>query len=61
MADGKIYVTNHKATTTVLAAGPKFKVLAENDLDGVWTLSSPAVAGKNLFIRTASHLYCIGE
>jgi outer membrane protein assembly factor BamB len=32
LADGKIYVTNEDGLTTVLKAGPKFEVLAENDL-----------------------------
>lgn len=61
LADGKLYVVNENAVTTVLAAGPKFKVLATNTLDGSYTLSSPAVSGNHLFIRTATHLYCIGE
>ncbi len=61
LADGKLYVTNEEAITTVLAAGPEFKVLATNELDGSYTLSSIAVAGHDLFIRTSTHLYCIGE
>jgi outer membrane protein assembly factor BamB len=59
LADGKIYFTNEKAVTTVLAAGPQFKSLAANELDGSYTLSSPAVAGNQLFIRTSAALYCI--
>ena len=61
LADGKIYVTNHKARTTIVATGPTFKVLGENKLNGNWTMSSIAVSGKEFFIRTASHLYCISE
>lgn len=61
LADGKLYITNEGAVTTVLAAGPEFKVLATNELDGTYTLSSPAISGKQIFLRTASHLYCIGE
>lgn len=60
LADGKIYVTNTEARTTVLAAGPEFKVLSENKLDDDYTLSSIAVSGPNLFIRTSKALYCIG-
>jgi hypothetical protein len=48
-------------TTTVLAAGPEFKVLATNELDSGYTLSSPAISGSQLFLRTAEHLYCIGQ
>src|SRR6185295_8565424 len=61
LADGKIYITNESVVTTVIAAGPEFKVLATNELDGTYTLSSLAVSDKQLFLRTSTHLYCIGE
>ena len=60
LADGKIYVTNEDGVTIVLKAGPSFQVLAENDFDD-YTLSSPAISDGQIFIRTASHLYCIGK
>jgi outer membrane protein assembly factor BamB len=61
LADGKLYITNEAGATTVLAAGPEFKVLATNELDGGFTLSSLAISCSQLFLRTAEHLYCIGE
>lgn len=61
LADGKLFLLNEYAVTTVLAAGPEFKVLATNELDDTYTLSSPVSAGSQLFIRTATHLYCIGH
>lgn len=62
LADGRIYLTNEKARTTVIAAGPEFKVLSENPLDEAGTtLSSIAVSGSQLFLRTSTHLYCIGK
>ena len=61
LADGKLYITNENATTTVLAAGPKFEVLATNRLDDDYTISSIAVSGSQLFVRTSAHLVCIGE
>ena len=61
LADGKLYSLNEYAVTTVMSAGPEFKILATNELDGTYTLSSPVVAGSQLFIRTATHLYCIGK
>lgn len=61
LADGKLYVTNEEAVTTVLKAGPEFEVLATNTLDSSFTLSSIAVAEGQLFLRTATHLYCIGK
>jgi outer membrane protein assembly factor BamB len=60
LADGKIYVTNEDGVTVVVKAGPTFQVLAENDFDD-YTLSSPAVSEGQIFIRTATHLYCIGK
>jgi outer membrane protein assembly factor BamB len=61
LADGKVYIVNEAGTTTVLAAGPEFKVLATNELDGGYTLSSPAISGSRIYLRTADHLYCLGE
>lgn len=60
LAEGKLYVTNEEGLTTVLKAGPKFEVLAENALDDV-CLSSPALSDGQIFIRTAQFLYCIGN
>jgi outer membrane protein assembly factor BamB len=60
LADGKIYVTNEDGLTSVVRAGPKFEILAENDL-GEYTLSSPAVSDGQIFIRTDKALYAIGR
>ncbi len=61
LADNKIYILNEAAVTTVLSVGSEPKILAINKLDGSYTLSSPAVSESHLFIRTATHLYCIGK
>jgi outer membrane protein assembly factor BamB len=61
LADGKIYVTSHTAETAVVQAGPEFKLLAKNSLDNSWTLSTPAIADNEIFIRTGTHLYCIAK
>ncbi len=60
LADGKIYITNEDGLTTVIKAGPKFEVLAENDLND-YCLSSPAISEGQLFIRTGKYLHCIGK
>lgn len=60
LADDKIYVTNEDGLTTVVKAGPKFEVLAENALND-YCLSSPAISEGQIFIRTTQHLYCIGK
>jgi outer membrane protein assembly factor BamB len=60
LADGKVYITNEDGITTVFRAGPKFELLAENNLDD-FTLSSPAISDGQIFLRTAQYLYCIGK
>jgi outer membrane protein assembly factor BamB len=60
LADGKIFVTSEDGVTTVVRAGEKFEILAENSLDD-YSLSSPAISEGQIFMRTAGHLYCIGK
>ena len=60
LADGKLYATSEDGVTSVVAAGKKFEILAQNDLEG-YTLSSPAISKGEIFMRTDTHLYCIGE
>ena len=59
-ADGKIYFLNEEGETIVLRAGRKPKVLERNKLNER-CLASPALSSGQLFIRTDSHLICIGN
>jgi len=59
-ADGRLYFFSRKATTTVLAPGRQYRVLATNQLDGE-QMATPAVSGQSLFLRTRTHLYRIGS
>lgn len=59
-SDGRIYFSNNEGTTFVVKAGREFELLGTNSL-GERITASPAVSGNNLFYRTDSHLYCIGE
>jgi outer membrane protein assembly factor BamB len=61
LAEGKLYIVNEQAVTTVLEAGREFKTLGTSELDESYTLSSPVAVGSQLFIRTGTHLYCIGN
>jgi outer membrane protein assembly factor BamB len=65
LADGKIYVTTEEeGITTVFRAGPTFEILSSNSLLGdcsPYCLSSVAVSEGQLFVRTASFLWVIGE
>ncbi len=59
-ADGKLFFCDEHGTTTILKPGRTFEKIAENTLpDGI--MSSPVAAGKELFIRTKTALYCIGQ
>jgi outer membrane protein assembly factor BamB len=60
LADGKIYIGNEEGLTTVIEAGTKFEVLAENDLND-YMLSSPAISDGHIYLRTAQFLYSIGK
>jgi outer membrane protein assembly factor BamB len=59
LAEGKIYIVNEEGKTAVVKTGKEYELLATNELDGSYTLSSPAVSGSRLYIRTAFYLYCI--
>jgi outer membrane protein assembly factor BamB len=60
LIDGRIYAINEMGTVYVLAAAPKFQLLAKNVVDEP-VMASPAVADGRLFIRGKTHLYCIGK
>ncbi len=59
-AAGRVYFTGRDGTTLVLKAGDKLEVLAINRL-GEPVDASPALVGKQLFLRGQSHLYCIEQ
>jgi outer membrane protein assembly factor BamB len=65
LADGKIYVTTEEeGTTTVFRAGREFEILSSNSLLGdcsPYCLSTIAVSEGQIFMRTASFLWAIGE
>jgi outer membrane protein assembly factor BamB len=60
LADGKIYLVNENGTTYIVAPGDKFKLLAENHLDGR-VLASPAFVPGAIFMRSDTHLYRLEE
>jgi outer membrane protein assembly factor BamB len=57
-AAGRVYVVDREGTTVVLKAGDKLEVLATNQLEGPID-ASPALVGKQLFLRSEKFLYCI--
>lgn len=58
--DGRVYFLS-TAKSYVLKAGPKFDLLAVNDLMGGNTGASPALADGKIFLRDDRFLYCIGK
>ena len=63
LADGKLYYVSQRHGTYVVAAGPKFKLLAHNvfEDDSSRANASVAVADGQLLLRTDECLYCIGK
>lgn len=61
LADGKIYLTGETAETAVIEAGPKYRLIAKNSLDGTYTLSTAAFVDGEIILRTGTHLYCISK
>ncbi|HEX3147525.1 MAG TPA: PQQ-binding-like beta-propeller repeat protein [Gemmataceae bacterium] len=56
--DGKIFCLDDSGTTHVVEAGPTFKAVGKNELEGMcW--SSPAVGNGSVFLRTVDQLYCL--
>jgi outer membrane protein assembly factor BamB len=63
LADGKLYYVSQRNGTYVVAAQPKFQMLAHNTFedDNSRTNASVAVSNGQLLLRTDQHLYCIGN
>jgi len=61
-ADGKVYCVNDMGEVTVLAAGDEPKVLHRTAMgERELCRSSIVAAGGRLYVRTSTHLYCIGK
>jgi len=63
LVDGKLYCTSRKNGTFVIAAKPKYELLARNIIEGdeAQFNATPAVDGNRLYLRSERTLYCIGE
>ena len=57
-ADGRVYFTGRNGVTTVLKRSNKMEVLVTNQLDDEFN-ASPATAGRQLFLRGRTSLYCL--
>lgn len=62
LAEGRVYYLTRDGKMFVIAAKPQFEQLAVNDLSDRSVFNgSPAVAGKNLLVRSDKFLYCISK
>jgi outer membrane protein assembly factor BamB len=59
-SNGKVYFFDQTGKSTVIEAGPEYKVIAVNQLDEGF-MASPAVSGNALYLRTRTDLYRIEE
>jgi outer membrane protein assembly factor BamB len=62
-AAGRIYFCSLEGVTVVLEHGRQneLKVLHTNQLSGEAIAASPAIIGREMYLRTAGHLYCLAE
>ncbi len=63
LVDGKLYCPSRKNGTFVIAAKPKYELLATNVIasDDSQMNAMPAVDANRLYLRSDKALYCIGE
>ena len=61
LAGGHLYATSRRNGTFVVQAAPTFTLLAQNKLadDDTDFNGTPAITGKQLFLRSNRYLYCI--
>ncbi len=58
-ANGLLYFLNDDGVAHVFRAGPKFELIARNEL-GEKTYASPAINEGQIFLRSFGNLFCIG-
>ncbi len=62
VVDGLVLCLHQVGRTFVVKPGPKLEIVRENVLsDGTDFSASPAVANGRLYLRSQTHLYCIGN
>ena len=55
-----VFLPDETGEVHVFRVGEKFEKLAGNELDGDG-MASPIICGDCIYLRTSSHLYCIGQ
>ena len=60
LVNGLVYFQNDEGVTHVIRPGETYELVARNEL-GEKTYASPAVSQGQIFLRSFTHLYCIGK
>jgi outer membrane protein assembly factor BamB len=60
-ANGKLYLATEEGDVVVVKMGEKYEVLATNTMTDQVFISTPAVAGGSLYLRSHGMLYCIRQ
>ncbi len=55
-----LYFPSESGVITTVKVGPEYELVGDNDMQQV-VMTTPAIAGDQIFIRTANELFCIGE
>lgn len=60
-AGGRVYLATEEGDVVVLKAGDRLEVLATNTLTDQSFIASPIAVGSDLYLRSRTHLFRIGE
>jgi outer membrane protein assembly factor BamB len=60
-ANGKLYLATEDGNVVVVKMGDKFEVIATNTLTDQVFISTPVIAGGEIFLRGQNTLFCISE
>ncbi|MHB0960231.1 MAG: outer membrane protein assembly factor BamB family protein [Pirellulaceae bacterium] len=55
-----LYFSDEAGTVHVIRTGPEFEMVAENEMHEI-VMSTPAISGNRLLVRTVKQLVCIGQ
>lgn len=59
-ANGHLYFASERGEVTVIKEGPKFEMVAQNEMNEV-IMATPAISGDRLLIRTVRQLICVEQ
>ncbi len=60
-AEGNLYAAGESGDVHVVKMGTEFELVGTNTLADQFFVSSPVIAGGELFLRSLTHLFCIAE